>query len=56
MKQKIEVEVKMHDKEKVQELMEGTLVQIIIDRINEFPEKNKVYIYDEILERLKKSF
>ncbi len=53
MKQKIEVIVRMPDKEKVQELMEDNLVQIIIDRIKEFPEEERICIYDEILGRLK---
>ncbi|MEJ8554843.1 hypothetical protein [Tepidibacter sp. Z1-5] len=55
MKQKIEVVVRMGDKEKVQDIMEDMLVQIVRDRINEFPENQRVYIYDKILEGLKEN-
>ncbi|MEJ8554526.1 hypothetical protein [Tepidibacter sp. Z1-5] len=55
MSKNIEVVLNYEDKEKVRELMEDSLVQIIVDRMNKFPEGNRGYIYDEILERLKKS-
>ena len=53
MKEKIEVILKAPDKEVIQELMEETLVEIIIDRIKTFPEEQRKYICDELLDKLK---
>jgi vacuolar-type H+-ATPase subunit E/Vma4 len=55
MKEKIEVILKTPDKEVIQELMEETLVEIIIDRIKTFPEEQRKYICDELLDKLKES-
>lgn len=54
MKENIEVVLKIPDNElMIQELMEQALIQIIIDRINTFPEEQKEYIYDELLDKLR---
>lgn len=54
-KQKIEAVVTMNDKEEVRELMEDSLIQIIVGRINEFPENQRTYIFDKIIEKFKES-
>jgi hypothetical protein len=57
MKENIEVVLKIPDNElMIQELMEHALIQIIIDRINTFPEERKEYMYDELLDKLKDDF
>jgi hypothetical protein len=54
MKENIEVVLKIPDNElMIQELMEHALIQIIIDRINTFPEEQKEYMYDELIDKLK---
>jgi len=55
-KEGIEVVLKTpNDEEMIQELMEDALIQIIINRINTFPEEQRKYIYDELLDKLKES-
>ncbi len=44
MKQQIEVMVKVPNKAIVQEKMETVLAQIIINRIKEFPEEERIYM------------
>lgn len=56
MKENLEVVLKIPDNElMIQDLMENALIQIIIDRINTFPEEQIEYIYDELLDKLKKT-
>ncbi len=53
MHRKIEAILKYEDEDKVRGLMEDSLIQIVVDRINEFEKEDRGYIYDELLRRLK---
>ncbi|WP_187296400.1 hypothetical protein [Tepidibacter mesophilus] len=53
MNRKMEVVLTYEDEEEVRGLMEDILIQIVADRISEFPKEDRVYIYDELLEKLK---
>ncbi|MCT4509412.1 MAG: hypothetical protein N4A48_11795 [Tepidibacter sp.] len=55
MRNKIEVVMNIDNKEKARELMEDSLVQIIVDRINKYPEYQHTYIYNKILDELNES-
>jgi hypothetical protein len=56
MKENLEVVLKIPDNElMIQDLMENALIQIIIGRINTFPEEQIEYIYDELLDKFKKT-
>ena len=56
MKENLEVVLKIPDNElMIQDLMENALIQIIIGRINTFPEEQIEYIYEELLDKFKKT-
>lgn len=53
MNKKIEAILKYEDENNVREVMEDRLIRIVVNRINELEAEDRVYVYDEILNRLK---
>ena len=53
MNKKIEAILKYEDENKVREVMEDSLIGIVVNRINEIEPEDRVYVYNEILNRLK---
>lgn len=53
MKQEIDVIIQDYEREKIQDLMEDAIIQIIVNRINEYPDQERIYVYNKILESLK---